>query len=477
MLWLIEDLQALGATVSVHLDGASPQRPQGLELLLSMERLLGHATSPSAADLIPSDSILAAADPRQSPDLVIDTTATRSADRTRTLTPYFDGVPGESGVWSALLASRAPFVEIRDSLEPNPAFAGLPAIEHPRFLNSSADQVYSRLIEALVQQARLAAGGRPAHAPAVTALPPATRSQGGASAAGFAATHISRRALAALDNLLKGAPRWQVGWRASAARRAPMAATLSIADFSVLRDDGSRFYADPFVVRHGGETHVFVEELPYATGRGLISHFTIDAAGRASPPRPVLERPHHLSYPCVFEHAGQMWMLPESPALGALELYRAERFPDRWVLEGRIIEGRLHDATIVEHQGRLWLLAASGTRKSSTWDTLSIHFADRLSGPWKPHALNPVLVDARAARPAGAMFQHDGALWRPVQDCSQGYGSALGLARITALSEHTYVQEQVGRIAFPGSSGVLGPHTLNFAGGIEVIDFFTRARG
>ena len=45
----------------------------------------------------------------------------------------------------------------------------------------------------------------------------------------------------------------------------------------------------------GNIAHVFCEEVPFATGKGIISQFTIDAAGRASSPRPVLERAYHLS--------------------------------------------------------------------------------------------------------------------------------------------------------------------------------------
>src|SRR5260370_35422134 len=67
-------------------------------------------------------------------------------------------------------------------------------------------------------------------------------------------------------------------------------------------------------------------------------------------------------------------------------------------------------------------------------DTLAIHSAAQLAGPWREHAARPVLIDPGAARPAGAMVRNGGALWRPVQDCTQGYGRALRLARIDRLA-------------------------------------------
>jgi hypothetical protein len=42
----------------------------------------------------------------------------------------------------------------------------------------------------------------------------------------------------------------------------------------------------------------------------------------------VLERPYHLSYPYVFFVGDDAFMLPETAANGAIELYRAVSFPD-----------------------------------------------------------------------------------------------------------------------------------------------------
>jgi len=99
---------------------------------------------------------------------------------------------------------------------------------------------------------------------------------------------------------------------------------------------------------------------------------------------------------------------------------------------------------------------------------------------------------------------------RPVQDCSTGYGMALGLARIDRLDDDSYAQTMIGRMAFAdgriafadgsgndgsgndgsgndGSGndgggidggGITGPHTLSRLGSrtkcIEAIDVFGR---
>jgi hypothetical protein len=103
-------------------------------------------------------------------------------------------------------------------------------------------------------------------------------------------------------------------------------------------------------------------------------------------------------------------------------------------------------------------------------DVLAIFYAEHLFGPWLPHASNPVLMDRATTRPAGNFVSIDGRLWRPVQDCTHGYGAALGLAEIVELTPTTY-QQIVRHTIQPGP---LWPgrklHTLNRSGRLEVID-------
>ena len=112
-------------------------------------------------------------------------------------------------------------------------------------------------------------------------------------------------------------------------------------------------------------------------------------------------------------------------------------------------------------------VAEEGT---SSWDTLALFHAPRLAGPWTAHPANPVLVDAATARPAGMMFTRDGALLRPAQDCTAGYGSALTLCRVDRLDRDGYAQTLAARLVARPDWPREGVHTLNAAGGLEVID-------
>jgi hypothetical protein len=84
--------------------------------------------------------------------------------------------------------------------------------------------------------------------------------------------------------------------------------------------------------------------------------------------------------------------------------------------------------------------------------------------------MRPTLVDASAARPAGAVIERSGALWRPVQDCSHGYGRSVRLARIIRIDPENFEQTFTSRVG-PGPLWPGGRlHTVNRAGRLEVID-------
>ncbi len=82
-------------------------------------------------------------------------------------------------------------------------------------------------------------------------------------------------------------------------------------------------------------------------------------------------------------------------------------------------------------------------------------------------------LDPAAARPAGALFRHDGALIRPAQDCRDGYGAGLAFARVDRLDETGFAQTIIARSA-PRTPSLKGLHTYNRAGDVEVIDLFGR---
>ncbi|MFN3869129.1 MAG: formyl transferase [Hyphomicrobiaceae bacterium] len=485
--WVIETARRIAATnrhdVRIMVQtpqgvASAPQRRPSLVALLALERQLAGRARDWLSDPVDraQSHAIPHADAAFVPDLVLRFDDLRHANAARTLTVLVDGAPVLAKLWAALLAGEAVSIAIHDSLTGEAATSALVALEAPHRLLESADAVLSHVVRSTGDAALAVAEGRPVPAVATDQVPlPSAPAGIGRSPRRFAADRRASAVARRRDERLGRAPAWQVGWRHVAARSMPPQ-IIAPHTYATLRDDLQRYYADPFVIAHDGRMHMFVEELPYATGRGLISHVEIGANGPLGTPHPVLEEPFHLSYPQVFADNGEIWMLPEAAASGRLTLYRAERFPDRWVRHAILIEEALHDATVFRHDGRWWMTAATVVGSASAWDTLSLWYADRLEGPWRAHPMNPVLVDARSARPAGVPFERNGALWRPAQDCRRGYGAALSLCRVTRLDAEVFAQQVAATSHHGQALAGSGPHTLNFAAngasGVEVIDFF-----
>lgn len=248
-------------------------------------------------------------------------------------------------------------------------------------------------------------------------------------------------------------------------------AHFDLADYTPLPIDTSTFYADPFVIARNGRHFLFAEACPYATGKGVIVVAEIAWDGAPGPWRTVLERSWHLSYPYVFEHEGETWLMPESSARGGIELYRAVEFPDRWALAHELFEGlAIVDATLFEHDGRLWLLAGVATAGGSDWDELFAWHAPALAGPWTAHALNPIKSDCRSARPGGRPLRLGGRLIRPAQRCERGYGEALVWLEIKTLTPDAFEEIEIARWRAVGPDRS-GPHTADLSTALRAIDF------
>jgi len=222
------------------------------------------------------------------------------------------------------------------------------------------------------------------------------------------------------------------------------------------------FVADPFMIRVEGTWYLFFEamvwrprsrkgEIAYATSRDGL-HWTYQ--------RSVLVEPFHLSYPCVFQVGSDFYMVPESSGAGAVRLYRANPFPDRWELVKELLRGPvLLDNSLFEHDGRWWMLTE--TAPAVRGDTLRLFHAPAVTGPWIEHPASPVVSgDARIARPAGRVLSTPSGLLRFAQDCRADYGLSVQALRITRLTPTEYEEVEVGGSPLLAGSG----HGWNQAG-------------
>jgi hypothetical protein len=436
--------------------------PSGLDALFELERILLRKGKSGGADklkTIPEKHIAGTA------DVVVDfTTAGRdpACSAKLYLRPLFNGAAGEEAALAAILAGDLPVIEIIDERDGATLDRGHPSGEMATGLSGALETVMARTMTMLT-----AILSGPRIVPELAYRSGTAPKRPAAYVARGVAWSIARE----IYRLCCYAPHWHIGWRYSGSVEVWKTGDLSGPSWKVLGDPGHRFYADPFPVTWQGRTFVFFEDLDHRVGKGIISAVEFDGVGPVGNAIPVLEEPWHLSYPFLIERDGELWMIPESSEHRDVPLYKCVRFPDKWERHSTLLSGlELADATITRHDGIDYLFGAWRDGTGGYSDALAIFYAQGLFGPWLPHASNPVLVDRASTRPAGNFATLNGKLWRPVQDCADGYGSGLGLAEIVELTPTTY--RQIVRHSIRPGPAWSGRklHTLNRCGDLEVID-------
>ena len=439
--------------------------PSPAEHLITLERLLLRQRGASLWDR--AELAGAAANADFQPDVVIDCTGREPAAQAgaaRTLRPLYDGHASERAAAAALLGGASPAIGLENSTDGRLAAVGLPSLEAADGLTGGMEAVASRVIT-LIERALLSpASASPATLPRRS---PARRRGATAFFLRAIAFHCARR----IYHLCCYSPHWRIGWRFNEGPGVLERGDLAGPAWQALPDMGTAFAADPFPVVWLGRTFIFFEQLDHRVNKGTIFAQEFGADGPVGAPFLVLEEPWHLSYPFLIVQDGVLYMIPEASASGAVTLYRCVEFPQRWAPVAQLLTGvEAADATVFQHAGRFWMTSVVRDGVGGYSDTLAIHHAAALTGPWREHAQRPVLIDAASARPAGAVVSKDGALWRPVQDCSTGYGKRLGIARIDTLDTERFSQSVTALIA-PGPLWPGGRlHTLNRSGRLECID-------
>jgi hypothetical protein len=214
----------------------------------------------------------------------------------------------------------------------------------------------------------------------------------------------------------------------------PVLSCLDVSDVS------ASFIADPFMARSGNGWHMFFEVLNSKTNKGEIGLATSRDGLRWIYDRIVLAEPFHISYPYVFNHGGDYYLMPESEQIGKVQLYRATTFPHEWKLVATMLDIQAADASIFFYGENWWMFACTTPYKQ---DTLRLYMSDDLTSGWQEHPLSPIVGgNMRTARPAGRPVTFGNRLVRYAQDCSPEYGTQVRAFEITELTRTTYSETE-----------------------------------
>jgi len=220
-------------------------------------------------------------------------------------------------------------------------------------------------------------------------------------------------------------------------------------------------FADPFLIKTSHGTYLFFENHRFPHKNANISLICKREAVKTGQTRIALRKPVHLSFPFLFEHDGDIFMIPEAWKTKKIALYKAIDFPLNWKEVSVLVDNVSGvDPILFKYGDRYWLAFTS--REHGPDINLFLYYASDITGPWSPHKRNPVKTDVRSSRSAGNVFELVGDLIRPAQDCSQTYGGRISLNKIKRLTPEEFEEDHLGFIEpNPKEKFNRGIHTIN----------------
>lgn len=250
-------------------------------------------------------------------------------------------------------------------------------------------------------------------------------------------------------------------------------------DFIFIPNSFRYWRADPFVIDFEGKTFLFAELFDRIKGKGIIGVAQI-INGKCGKFKPCLELDEHLSYPCVYEEKGEIYLIPESSRSGNISVYRSVEFPYKWEKHKEIYHGEGVDTTpcpfgFNDKKCYVSTLPINGNSN----DNLYLITEDSKE-------VVPVIKNDFCSRPAGHFIVSEDKIYRPVQNCNDDYGSNILINQFVSISENGLKEETVTSI-YP-QDGVIhsdgisvsvkgselpafnGLHTYNLSEKYEVID-------
>ena len=184
----------------------------------------------------------------------------------------------------------------------------------------------------------------------------------------------------------------------------------------------SIFLADPFFIQKNDTIFIFVENA-IKNDNAVIDLFILNN-GEVLHKGTILDPPFHISYPQVFMHDDQYYMLPETKRSNNVILFKATNFPYDWVASDTLIKNvRFKDATLLSMDELNVIITCNDDLESF------VYCSNNIFEGWE-ECENYNKRYGNEVRPGGRIFNIDGKYFIPMQNLNKAYGTSLSLYEI-----------------------------------------------
>ena len=235
-----------------------------------------------------------------------------------------------------------------------------------------------------------------------------------------------------------------------------------VLDASSITDVKASFIADPFLIKGDSLFYLYFEIGKSDSEAASIGYAESKDGFNWNYQHVIISEPFHISFPYVFKSNNDYYLIPESHQDLSVRLYKAVKFPGKWVYVKNLLQGYHYvDPQIVKYQKTWWLFVCTSEN-----DNLNVYYSDSLTGKWKQHPKSPVVKNNKHfARGAGRIILYNGNLYRYAQDDFPSYGLQVFTFKITKLTKTEYKEKLVDKKPIitkvkDGKWNSLGMHTI-----------------
>lgn len=244
--------------------------------------------------------------------------------------------------------------------------------------------------------------------------------------------------------------------------------------------------ADPFLFEKNGVVFLFYEAYDLIQRRGKIGYSVLKEGKKPSPINIVIEEPHHLSFPFIFEHNGDIFIMPETCEANNIKLYKAIDFPNKWEMSKTIVDGIFTCDTVIADLSpdKKYLLTSEMYRKNvpnnnyaSCWVKNKLFSIDKEFDILDQGTL--VAEGDYGIRNAGNFIRYKNFIYRVGQNCkARLYGRGLVFYEVKSFEPYIETEKLAidctifsDHISRRSKNEIIGVHTYNNSENYEIIDF------
>lgn len=246
--------------------------------------------------------------------------------------------------------------------------------------------------------------------------------------------------------------------------------------FNIIKNPWRYWCADPFLFEYNGKTFIFCEAFDIFRDKGVIAYRYIKENGKFSKLHPCLDLPYHLSYPFIFKHDNEIYMIPETGSINEIQLYKATKFPDKWEKQKVLLKNTSAcDTNLLVYNGETYMFTLIFDKSQSPYIYNELFVFLIKDDKFIKLPFNPAINNSEMARNGGNFISYNNDLYRVAQNCSNMYGENLNFLKITNLSPASYEEVLIKKIKL---NDILlnnnkiydGIHTYNNDNQYEIID-------